>query len=230
MDLAQMDKLASENNGVKYLLVCVDVLSRFVRIEPMKDKTAIATKEAFMKMMTAEVQPKRVWVDEGREYEGRFKTFCKDMTITVYHTNSSKKAAFAERAIRSLKNIIYRYNEDTDSLRYIHKLQSFAKIINSRVNRSIGMAPKDVSNWDALKIIHSADITSQPHVFHIGDYVRAVIADQPFRKGYKPQFSREIFKIKKILSINPPTYKLEDKRKTHLKGRFYEKQLIHYVV
>ena len=36
IDVAYMDKIAKFNNGVKYLLVAVDVLSRFLRVEPMK--------------------------------------------------------------------------------------------------------------------------------------------------------------------------------------------------
>ena len=40
MDLAFVDKLASQNNGVKYLLVAVDIFSRFVRVQTMKTKYA----------------------------------------------------------------------------------------------------------------------------------------------------------------------------------------------
>ena len=38
MDLAFVDKLASQNKGIKYLLVAVDVFSRFVRAQTMKTK------------------------------------------------------------------------------------------------------------------------------------------------------------------------------------------------
>ena len=36
MDVAYMDKIANHNNGVKYLLVAVDVLSRYLRVQPLK--------------------------------------------------------------------------------------------------------------------------------------------------------------------------------------------------
>ena len=81
MDLAQMDKLAQHNQGVKYLLVSIDVMSRFVRVESMKDKTAQSTKNAFMKMLTHGEQPKRIWTDQGTEFEGGFRTFCKGLDI-----------------------------------------------------------------------------------------------------------------------------------------------------
>ena len=36
VDVAYMDKLAQHNNGIKYLLVAVNVLSRYLRVQPMK--------------------------------------------------------------------------------------------------------------------------------------------------------------------------------------------------
>ena len=36
VDIAYMDKVAQHNNGVKNLLMIVDVLSRYLRVQPMK--------------------------------------------------------------------------------------------------------------------------------------------------------------------------------------------------
>ena len=49
MDLAFVDKLASQNRGVKYLLVAVDVFLRFVRVQTMITKYAKDTLLAFKK-------------------------------------------------------------------------------------------------------------------------------------------------------------------------------------
>ena len=57
MDLAFVDKLASRNNGVKYLLVAVDVFSRFVRVQTMKTKNAKDIKQAFKKMISRKNTP-----------------------------------------------------------------------------------------------------------------------------------------------------------------------------
>ena len=46
MNLAFVDKLANQNNKVKYLLVAVDVFSRFVRVQTMKTKYAKDTLQA----------------------------------------------------------------------------------------------------------------------------------------------------------------------------------------
>ena len=52
MDLAFVDKLASQNKGVKFLLVAVDVFSRFFRVQTMKTKYANDTLQAFKKMIS----------------------------------------------------------------------------------------------------------------------------------------------------------------------------------
>ncbi len=57
-DLAFVDKLAKEKDGIKYLLVVVDVLSRFVRVQPMKNKFSRTTKAAFLKMLMSGEKPK----------------------------------------------------------------------------------------------------------------------------------------------------------------------------
>ena len=50
LDLAQMDKLSRWNRGINFLLVTVDVFSRYLRVEPLRRKGAEAVKAAFIKM------------------------------------------------------------------------------------------------------------------------------------------------------------------------------------
>ena len=49
VDLAYVDKLGKYNRNVKYLLVAVDCLSRYLRVEPLKTKYATETASAFKK-------------------------------------------------------------------------------------------------------------------------------------------------------------------------------------
>ena len=88
----------------------------------------------FLKKMIKNKQPEKVWVDDGTEFLGAFKAPCTERGIHLYSTFSEKKSAFAERNIRSLKNIIYRYLEAKWTYSYLDKLNAFVKTINSRVN------------------------------------------------------------------------------------------------
>ena len=90
-------------------------------------------------------QPKKAGVDDGTEFFDAFKDLCNKPGIHLYSTFSEKKSAFAERNIRSLKNIIYRLLEEKWTYSYLVKLDSFVKTINSRVNRTIKLAPNKVT-------------------------------------------------------------------------------------
>ena len=52
MDLAHVDKLAKENNGVNYLLVRQDLFDRTVNAKGMKTKDSEETVKAFSSMIT----------------------------------------------------------------------------------------------------------------------------------------------------------------------------------
>ena len=90
-------------------------------------------------------QPRKNWVDDGTEFLGAFKALCNKRGLHLCSRFSCKNSAFAERNIRSLKNIICRYLEEKWTYWYLDKLDSFVKTINSRVNRTIKLAPNKVT-------------------------------------------------------------------------------------
>ena len=121
IDVAYVDMLAKYNHGVKYLLVAVDVLSRKLRVEPMRSKSAEETAKSFARMIKKK-KPQKVWSDKGTEFRGAFEHFCQSNEIATYSTHSEAKSAFAERNIRSLKNIIYKHLENKWSYHYMNEL------------------------------------------------------------------------------------------------------------
>ena len=132
---------------------------------------------------------------------------------------SETKAAFAERTIRSLKNILYRYMEDY-GYKYIHKLPQFTATMNSRNNRSIDMKNNHVQNSDFMSILYSKPLREyKKPKSGIGDRVRISKYDLPFRKGYNPQFTREIFEIVTIATQKPPAYTIKDEQEEVLRGK-----------
>ena len=99
------------------------------------------------------------------------------------------KAAFAERTIRPLKNILYRYMEDYGH-NYVLRLPHFIVKMNSRNNRRLDMKPSHVKNSDFMSILYSKSLREyKKPKFGIGDRVRFSKEDIPLRKGYKPEFT-----------------------------------------
>ena len=86
LDLAYVDNLAKYNRDVKYLLVAVDYLSRYLRVEPMKTKYATEAADPFKKMIKHK-QPENIWVDDGTEFVQRL---CNSRPNHLYCTFSEK--------------------------------------------------------------------------------------------------------------------------------------------
>ena len=61
-DLIDYQQFKADNNGFAYILVCIDVFSRFARCIPLKTKTA---KEMSSSFQSFSILPKFLWCDQG---------------------------------------------------------------------------------------------------------------------------------------------------------------------
>ena len=166
------------------------------------------------------------WVDKATEIAGEFKKVCKAEGIRIYSAMSEEKAAFAERTVRSLKNLLYRYMED-NGYKYIHKLTQLVTTLNFQRNCSKDLIPKIVKNSDFLSILYGKPLREfRKPKFEIGDRVPISKYDLHFRKGYEPQFTKELLENVAISSRKPPTYAIKDEEDVIIRGKFYQKDLI----
>ena len=111
--------------------------------------------------------------------------------------------------------------------KYLHQLTQFVKTRSSRRNCSIDLIPKNVKNSDFLSLLHSKPQREfRKAKFKIGDRVRFSKYDLPFRKSYKPQITKQFFKIVAVSTRKLPTYKKKDKQNEIIHGFFYQKELI----
>ena len=168
-----------------------------------------------------------MWTDKGTEFKGEFKTFCENKKIHLYITKNETQSAFAERNIRSLKNIIYRYLEEKWTWNYIKELPNFVNIINSRVNGVTKLAPKKVfKKHEPFLISIALDNNKYKTRFEEGDLVRIAKPDDTFRKGYTQNYTDEVFTVLRLATTSPPTYNLIDANNVKILGKFYEPELV----
>ena len=190
----------------------------------MKTKDSHETVKAFSSMITKRNRPKKIWVDKGTEFAGAFKTFCTAKGIQVHSTMSETKRAFAEHTIRSLKINLYRYMEDF-GYRCIHKPHQFITTLNSRRNNSIDIRPNTV-RIATLCLFFTVNLCENSRNLHSKLVIECKSQSMTclfVRKGYKPQFTREVFEIVAIATRKPPTYTIKDEI---IQGNFYQKELI----
>ena len=99
--------------------------------------------------------------------------------------------------------------------------------LNFRTNSSIDMSPNTVNNCDFMSILYSKPLREyKKPTFKTGDRVRISKFDLRFIKGYRPQFTREVFEIVAIATRKPPTYTIKYEQREIIQGKFYQKELI----
>ena len=85
------------------------------------------------------------------------------------------------------------------------------------------MKPIDVK--DNTYINTDKEINNKDRKFKVGDHVRISKYKNNFAKGYMPNWSEEVFVIKKVKNTIPWTYVINDLNGEEIIGTFYEKEL-----
>ena len=158
-----------------------------------------------------------MWVDKGSEfYNAYLKKWLRDNDIVMYSTHNEGKSVVAERFIRTLKSKIYKYMTSISKNVYTAKLDDIVDEYNNTYHITIKMKPADVK--DNTYINADKEINNKDPKFKVGDHVRISKYKNIFAKGYMPNWSEEVFVIKKVKNTVPWTYVINDATKTDLKN------------
>ena len=106
---------------------------------------------------------------------------------------------------------------------YIDKLDDIVNKYNNTYHSTIKMKPVDVKS--SRYIYSSEEISDEDPKFNIGDIVRISKYKNIFAKGYVPNWSEEIFVIKKVKNTVSWTYVISDLKGKEIFGTFYKKAL-----
>jgi Integrase core domain len=233
-DLIDVRKYSRENQGNTYILVVIDAFTKYAYAEGVKRKSGPAVAEAFEKILRRMKKsdiPKNLQTDQGLEF---FNSHCarvfSEYGINHYVTYSSIKASIAERFIRTLKNMLWKHFTARSTFKWSDILQKCVNEYNQTKHRSIGMAPREVNASNAAEVLKKlrklAQSRKQYRTLEIGTAVRISKAKACFKKGYTPNYSSEVFKIKEVQATDPPTYLLEDLSGEAVLGAFYREELL----
>ena len=151
------------------------------------------------------------------------KSWLEENDIEMYSTYNEGKFVIAERLIRILKNKIYKYMTSVSKNVYTDKLDDIVNKYNNAYHSTIKMKPVDVKSntW----INSSKEFNDKYPKFKIGDIVRISKNKNIFAKGFVPDWSEEVFVIKKIKDTVPRIYVISDLKGKEIFGTFYEKIL-----
>ena len=105
----------------------------------------------------------------------------------------------------------------------IDKLDDIVNEYNNTYHRTIKMKHVDVKSGNYVEYnVNSNDKDSK---FQVGDHVRISKCKSSFAKGYTPNWSEEIFVIKKVKNTVSWTYFIHDFDGEEIIETFYKKEL-----
>jgi transposase InsO family protein len=230
-DLAIFDKIKARNNGYPYLLVCIDVLSRKLVVSPTKSKSSEDMIKAFDKIWKKSgVFPNKLYSDQGLEFQAKkmLDYFSRKQIIKHVMYSPNLHAGVVERANRTIKERLYRYFTQNNTTQWIDVIDKIVDSINNSINRTIGIAPNQVTianSQSLLRKIYKEPEPSKKPRFNKGDIIRINKEKGIFSKGYLPNYTEELFRIFKVKHTDPPHYKIKDLEGEDILGVFYEPEI-----
>jgi ribosomal protein L21E len=239
-DLIDMVKYADWNKGVKYILLVIDVFSKYVWLRPLNNKTGASVAKAFDDIFkTSERSPGRLVSDKGQEFNAKVvQSLMNKHDILYFPTQNETKASVSERAIKTIKTKINRYFTYNEGFTYLPILQDIANSYNNTYHRTIGTTPADVKISNSEEVRLSTYFARQhedkkyPPMrkrqfnFKIGDYVRISHLKTVFTRAYDETYTGEVFIVtKRYYRGQIPVYRLKDMQDEDIKGTFYQSEL-----
>lgn len=232
IDLLDMSWFAKENSGVKFLLVAIDIFSRYTWAVPLMNKSQGSVTLALESILKEGRIPQKIQSDQGKEFNNTtFKNLMEKYGIYHFMTSDDTiKCAFVERMNRTIREKIYRFLYHQNTRNYIQALPELIKSYNNTIHSAIKMKPMEVNDENSAQIIMGAreKCAGNPgKLFNVGDFVRISRKKGVFEKGSTSRWTEEVFKISKRKKT-PRTfiYKLKDLADEDISSVFYPRELI----
>ncbi len=245
-DLADVANISVHNSGIKFFLILIDVFSKHLWVEPLKDKKHDSIISALQNIFgKTSRRPIMLRSDRRSEFANRWVCrFLKKENIKHYTTRNETKANFAERVIRTLKAKMYRFFTHNESYTYETILQDLVSNYNNSPHSTLGgRSPNEINSQNEAKLWkymyvdslkhkpskiyrNKQRLTPKPYKYTSGDKVRISYLKYPFQRDYQHKFTEEVFKVsQRFKREGIPLYTLVDFDNDPIDGTFYENEL-----
>ena len=234
MDLADMNQLQSQNQGYRYILTVIDILSRYGFARPLKTKmgkeVAAAIEDIFKESNRI---PQRIQSDQGTEfYNPHVKALLQRYNVELFSVKSPFKSAMVERWNRTIKSKIWKLFTSRNNRKWLEALPQIVHAYNHAKHRIIKMKPADVNKENAMVVwerLYGKDKRNKNTLktnLEKDDKVRISKVKGQFEKGYLPNWSREEFTVDNVNTKFLPTMvSLKDYKGDIIEGKFYDDEI-----
>jgi hypothetical protein len=235
-DLVDMQYFAKTNKGFRYILMVIDVFSKYGYAIPVKNKTAEEMVKAFTQLWDLGMPHFRLlWTDKGREFDNKqMRELLSSRNVHMYWTENEEKSTVVERWNRTIKQWMWKYFTKHRTGVYIDILPQLIEKYNNTYHRSIKCTPADArkpsNHQHVFNALYAGTNKSdkklrEPPKFHVNDQVRITKKKGHFEKGYTTNWTEEVFIVTEVQPTFPYTYKLKDTKAEKVIGTFYEPEL-----
>lgn len=230
VDLMSLGHLSTYNEDVKYILLVVDVFSRFVMGIPLTNKSGKEVRLALeLIFMKSGFIPKIITSDKGKEFTGsEFKNLLRKYRISQYFSLPNRtKASIIERVIKTIRMKLGKFMTHTKSKKILDVIHKIMESYNESIHSTVGMSPFNAMNSIANRQLALFNLNQKikkqpltkwtnnrtPGMIKEGDTVHVPTHQTTFTKSSDPTFVPTTSRVTRVFPSlsNRPVYRLSNR-------------------
>ena len=241
-DCLSMKYHLEDNKGYGYILVCIDVFTRFMFTRPLVALQGILVKEAYESIFELNEKPQTIRSDHGSEFVNKtIKQYFKEENIKHYLTTTEIKTSHGERVIQTLRMRIARMFRANNNFNWIDHLSEINDAYNNSEHSVIHSSPMEAMcatektelwHWQYKrndKVTKTGPNLS--YLFDVGDRVRIAFLKKSFHRAYDHTWSKMIYTItNRKMQQGFQKYKIKTWDNEEIIGEYYKEELQKIVV
>ena len=221
-----MDNKISNNKGLRYIFVIIDIFSKYLWCIPLKNKFGqTITNDFSNNLTTSKRKPHKIESDRGGEFYGSiFQNFLKSKNIHHYSRYTDKGPSIVERVIKTTRNLLKKPVFEKGNADWLSELPSIIKRYNITLHHSIKMTPIKASKKSNEKEVKSnlqdRRVKQLPKI-KLGQLVHSADIKRVFSKGDSTSYSYKLYTAAEVIHDRIPSYRID-----YLPERYNENLLL----
>eukprot|EP01059_Diplonema_ambulator_P033426 TRINITY_DN6978_c1_g1_i1.p2 TRINITY_DN6978_c1_g1~~TRINITY_DN6978_c1_g1_i1.p2 ORF type:complete len:313 (+),score=-32.54 TRINITY_DN6978_c1_g1_i1:1599-2537(+) len=214
MDLLDFQKLKTRNRGYAWILIAVDVFTRYAYAIPLKKKTMTETRDGIVKLLSqlpkSQPLPKRIISDNGNEFLNKEVGELFDLYNITHDTNEvgdHNALGIIDRFSRTIRERLERHFSVNKTDNWVDYIDDIVKSYNNTPHSTLHMrTPASILKDDEEILADNIDKGAYEYRavprLKVGDLVRKSLKKNIFSKGTKQQYTKETFKVTGVKIVN----------------------------
>jgi len=189
-----------EIHKYKYILVVIDVYSRYVQVKPLTNRENPNIIKNLLSIFETMGFPFRIQSDNEFKTKEFIDLMAKyNVKLSFSDPNEINKNAIVERANRTIRDLLKKYRLLYHDYNWPKYIDDLIDIYNNTYHKTIGDTPYDI--WNNINY-NQQTIIQKPVEFKIGDMVRIVKVKEIFNKADEIIHSKDVYKVMKVNKNN----------------------------